>query len=535
MELALGRPRADHRRRDARRRRPRRLLRHVRRAARHGAEPPPAAALPGRDGAADLRRPRDRARREAQGAPGAAADDAETTSTATPCAASTARALVDGGAVPSYTEDLGTAGQRAPRRSSPSRAEVQNWRWAGVPFYLRTGKRMDRRLSEIVVVFKDPPHAMFPHSEGAREPNRLMIQLQPDEGMQLHMTAKEPGPGGIRLQPVSLDLSYADGLQACASPDAYERLLMDVIRGNPTLFMRRDEVEAAWAWVEPILRGWADQRPSRPKRYPAGTSGPDRRDHAARARRPHLAGVRSNDARTTPLHPVVADVTERIIERSAASRAAYLDAHPRGGRRAARRAARWPAPTSRTASPRREAGRQGGAARAHQAQPGDRHLLQRHAVGAPAVRATTPRSAEARPCAAGGIAQVAGGVPAMCDGITQGRDGMQLSLFSRDVIAMATAIALSHDMFDGALHARRVRQDRAGAADRRAGVRPPADGLRPGRADAVRSAQQREGAGAPAVRRGQGRPRGAARGRGGVLPLGRARARSTARPTPTSC
>ena len=89
------------------------------------------------------------------------------------------------------------------------RAEVQNWRWAGVPFYLRTGKRMDRRLSEIVVVFKEPPHAMFPHSEGVTEPNRLHIQLQPDEGMRLHLTAKEPGPGGIRLRPVSLDLSYA--------------------------------------------------------------------------------------------------------------------------------------------------------------------------------------------------------------------------------------------------------------------------------------------------------------------------------------
>ena len=152
------------------------------------------------------------------------------------------------------------------------RAEVQNWRWAGVPFYLRTGKRMDRRFSEIVVLFKEPPHPMFPAARATPRPNRLHIQVQPDEGMRLHLTAKEPGPGGIRLKPVSLDLSYAQTFDR-HSPDAYERLLMDVVRGNPTLFMRRDEVEAAWSWVEPILERWRVS-PEGPKRYPAGTSGP---------------------------------------------------------------------------------------------------------------------------------------------------------------------------------------------------------------------------------------------------------------------
>ncbi len=179
--------------------------------------------------------------------------------------------LVDGVAVPSYAEDLGHGGSHT-ETFVALRTEVQNWRWAGVPFYLRTGKRMDRRTSEIVVVFKAPPHAMFPHSEGSTEPNRLHIQVQPDEGMRLHLTAKEPGPGGIRLRPVSLDLSYATTFEQ-RLPDAYERLLMDVIKGNPTLFMRRDEVEAAWTWVEPILTRWATS-PARPKRYPAGTSGP---------------------------------------------------------------------------------------------------------------------------------------------------------------------------------------------------------------------------------------------------------------------
>ena len=179
--------------------------------------------------------------------------------------------LVDGIAASSYRED-------AERPDSTTetfvaiKAEVQNWRWAGVPFYLRTGKRMDRRCSEIVIQFKAVPHAMFPGSEGSNEPNRLVIQLQPDEGMKLHMTAKEPGPGGIRLRPVSLDLSYAKTFQR-RSPDAYERLLMDVVRGNPTLFMRRDEVEAAWAWVEPILERWSSPEHS-PRPYPAGTSGP---------------------------------------------------------------------------------------------------------------------------------------------------------------------------------------------------------------------------------------------------------------------
>jgi len=179
--------------------------------------------------------------------------------------------LVDGGPAASYRED-------AERPDSTTetfvalKAEVANWRWAGVPFYLRTGKRMAHRRSEIVVQFKQVPHAMFPGSEGTAEPNRLVIQLQPDEGMRLHLTAKEPGPGGIRLRPVSLDLSYAETFQR-RSPDAYERLLMDVVRGNPTLFMRRDEVEAAWAWVEPVLARWASPDHT-PRPYPAGTSGP---------------------------------------------------------------------------------------------------------------------------------------------------------------------------------------------------------------------------------------------------------------------
>ncbi|GAA1096577.1 glucose-6-phosphate dehydrogenase [Tsukamurella strandjordii] len=179
--------------------------------------------------------------------------------------------LVNGAAVPGYKEEANNPDSRT-ETFVALKAEVRNWRWAGVPFYLRTGKRMERRHSEVVIAFKPVPHPMFPGSQGTSEPNRLVIQLQPKEGMRLHMTAKEPGPGGIRLRPVSLDLNYTEAFQL-PSPDAYERLLMDVVRGNPTLFMRRDEVEAAWTWVEPILNSWAGSERA-PRRYPAGTDGP---------------------------------------------------------------------------------------------------------------------------------------------------------------------------------------------------------------------------------------------------------------------
>src|SRR6478736_4534374 len=179
--------------------------------------------------------------------------------------------LADGAVVGAYRQDA-----ENPDSSTATfvavKAEINNWRWAGVPFYLRTGKRMSRRYSEIVVQFKPVPLPMFPGSNGASEPNRLVISLQPDEEMRLELTAKEPGPGGIRMRPVSLALNYTQAFQR-RSPDAYERLLMDVVRGDPTLFMRRDEVEAAWAWAEPILRQWQESG-REPRLYPAGTDGP---------------------------------------------------------------------------------------------------------------------------------------------------------------------------------------------------------------------------------------------------------------------
>ncbi len=155
------------------------------------------------------------------------------------------------------------------------KAHISNWRWAGVPFYLRTGKKMRARSSEIAVVFKDLGHSIF-EGDTARHRNILAIRLQPNEGMDLQVTIKEPGPGGMRLVDVPLDMTFAEALGPDAGEvhDAYERLIMDVIRGNQTLFMRGDEVEAAWAWTDPIISGW-DARGDRPRPYEAGSAGPE--------------------------------------------------------------------------------------------------------------------------------------------------------------------------------------------------------------------------------------------------------------------
>ncbi|MGY6695053.1 MAG: glucose-6-phosphate dehydrogenase [Roseinatronobacter sp.] len=171
---------------------------------------------------------------------------------------------------------LTEAGNPASRTESfiAMKLHVSNWRWKGTPFYLRTGKRMKARASEIAVTFKEPPHSIFGESNQWRE-NVLAIRLQPDEGMDLRVMIKEPGPGGMRLKDVALDMSFAEALgNDLDIPDAYERLIMDVIRGNQTLFMRGDEVEAAWAWVDPIIEGW-EARGDKPEPYEPGSTGPE--------------------------------------------------------------------------------------------------------------------------------------------------------------------------------------------------------------------------------------------------------------------
>lgn len=156
------------------------------------------------------------------------------------------------------------------------KVDVANWRWAGTPFYLRTGKRLRHRMSEIAIVFKDPPHSIFEQDFKEMRGNVLVIRLQPDEGIKMRVTIKDPGPGGMRLREVPLDMSFAETLGEDVKdlPDAYERLIMDVIRGNQTLFMRGDEAEAAWAWVDPIVKGWEELN-TKPLPYDARSSGPD--------------------------------------------------------------------------------------------------------------------------------------------------------------------------------------------------------------------------------------------------------------------
>jgi glucose-6-phosphate 1-dehydrogenase len=154
------------------------------------------------------------------------------------------------------------------------KAHLSNWRWAGTPFYLRTGKRLKARTSEIAVVFKDAPHSIFDEDAG-RHSNILTIVLQPNEGIELGVTIKEPGQGGMRLMDVPLDMSFAEalGVEGQYVPDAYERLIMDVVRGDQTLFMRGDEVEAAWGWTDPIIGEW-EEKGEGPIPYEAGSSGP---------------------------------------------------------------------------------------------------------------------------------------------------------------------------------------------------------------------------------------------------------------------
>jgi len=189
-----------------------------------------------------------------------------------------AAGAVEGKPVAGYLSDLyGAAG---PGNDGPSgtetfvamKAELNSRRWAGVPFYLRTGKRLPAKLSEIVVQFRSLPFSIFPSDQAALSPNKLIIRLQPEEGMRLEVMTKEPGPGGLQLRPTGLDISFEKTFGA-RYPDAYERLLMDTVRGNSTLFMRRDEVEAAWRWVAPVMDAWAS-RPERPRPYPAGSWGP---------------------------------------------------------------------------------------------------------------------------------------------------------------------------------------------------------------------------------------------------------------------
>ncbi len=155
------------------------------------------------------------------------------------------------------------------------KAHVDNWRWQGVPFYLRTGKRMAERRSEIVIQFKPVPHSIFAERGGMLQPNTLVIRLQPEEYVRLLVMAKQPGLDreGIRLREVPLNLSLDTEFAGTQRRIAYERLLLDLIEGDPTLFVRRDEVEAQWAWIDAVREGWAANG-IKPKSYSSGSWGP---------------------------------------------------------------------------------------------------------------------------------------------------------------------------------------------------------------------------------------------------------------------
>ena len=179
---------------------------------------------------------------------------------------------IDGEPVPAYHEEPGVPPESSTDTFAAVRVEVANWRWHGVPFYLRAGKRMARRLTQIVVTFREPPVSLFPGIDRAHgiTPNALVITIQPDEGFDLIFEVKAPGQA-IDLQSQSLQFRYAEAFEPL--PDAYETLLLDVLRGDQTLFVRSDEVEAAWQLYAPIL----DSRPP-VTFYPAGTWGPREAD-----------------------------------------------------------------------------------------------------------------------------------------------------------------------------------------------------------------------------------------------------------------
>jgi glucose-6-phosphate 1-dehydrogenase len=188
-----------------------------------------------------------------------------------------ARGFDMGKPVPGYREEPGVSPASTTETYAALQIFIDNWRWAGVPFFIRTGKRLPKRASEISVHLKEVPPILFnANPNGPLDPNVLSIRIQPDEGFALGISSKIPGPR-VRIYPVQMDFHYGSTFGG-ASPEAYERLLLDVMVGDQTLFMRRDAVEAAWRWVMPILDRWSAQQTDALPQYPAGSWGPPEAD-----------------------------------------------------------------------------------------------------------------------------------------------------------------------------------------------------------------------------------------------------------------
>jgi len=176
--------------------------------------------------------------------------------------------------LPGYNKEEGAQGTSNTETFVAIRADIENWRWAGVPFYLRTGKRLKTKLTQIIVHFKEQPHFIFDPAQRGIANNKLILSLQPNEGVSLQVQTKSPGINNdIQIQPTVLDLNFNTEFKSTRTPHAYERLLFEVIKGNQYLFVRRDEIEHAWAWCDNIMQHWNTPEHVLHK-YPAGSWGP---------------------------------------------------------------------------------------------------------------------------------------------------------------------------------------------------------------------------------------------------------------------
>jgi glucose-6-phosphate 1-dehydrogenase len=188
--------------------------------------------------------------------------------------------IVDGKSVPGYRQEDRVHPRSQTETYAALRLEIENWRWAGVPFYIRAGKRLPKRVTEITVQFKQPPMLLFKggecHDSSGIKPNLISMRIQPDEGISLRFGAKLPGPS-MDISPVQMNFSYADAFGK-SSANGYERLLLDAMLGDGTLFAHRDGVEATWALMTPILKAWAETPVKDFPNYAAGTWGPSAAD-----------------------------------------------------------------------------------------------------------------------------------------------------------------------------------------------------------------------------------------------------------------